>query len=135
MKPPPPKDDVLLHLLAAQFALQRNDLESGARGFAKAARLSTDPQVAEEATHLALAVKDWSLARSALDRWQTLAPRADGLQQARAWIALGSGDADAAFADLAAMARRRDQSGWRQIAQLMLAADDKPVATAMLDRL
>lgn len=135
VKPPPPKDDVLLHLLAAQFALQRNDLESGARGFAKAARLSTDPQVAEEATHLALAVKDWSLARSALDRWQTLAPRADGLQQARAWIALGSGDADAAFADLAAMVRRRDQSGWRQIAQLMLAADDKPVATAMLDRL
>ncbi|MGA9422682.1 MAG: tetratricopeptide repeat protein [Rhodanobacteraceae bacterium] len=135
VQPPSPKDDVMLHLLAAQFALQRNDLESGARGFAEAAQLSADPQVAEEATHLALAVKDWSLARSALDRWQTLAPAADGVQQARAWIALGSGNADAAFTDLVTMAARDNPSGWRQIAQLLLAADDKSVATAMLDRL
>lgn len=135
VKPPPREDDVLLQLLDAQFALQRNDLASGARGFVRAAGLSQNAEIASEATHLALAAKDWTSAETALARWQTLAPHADGLQQARAWIAFGEGRADAAFDDLAALAARTDQSGWRQIAELMLAVSDRKAASAMLARL
>ncbi|HET6545770.1 MAG TPA: tetratricopeptide repeat protein [Rhodanobacteraceae bacterium] len=133
--PPAEQDDVLLKLLAAQFALQNNDMASGARGFTEAARISTDPAIAEEATHLALAVRDWPLAQTALDRWQALAPRADGQQQARAWIAFGSGRNDEAFTELSVLAQGRDGSGWAQIVQLLFGAGNKTVATDMLDRL
>ncbi|HEV7491865.1 MAG TPA: hypothetical protein VGO25_13755, partial [Rhodanobacteraceae bacterium] len=74
VKPLPADADLLASLLAAQFALQDNDLKGGAEGFAKAASLSRDPDVAEEATRLALTTKDWALARTSLARWHALAP-------------------------------------------------------------
>jgi tetratricopeptide (TPR) repeat protein len=134
-KPLPADADMLASLLAAQFALQNNDLKGGAEGFAKAASLSTDPEVAEEATRLALTVKDWILARTALARWHALAPEDPGGTQARAWISLGEGRADDAFTDLDALASRGDLQGWRLISQTLLGADDKAAAARMIDRI
>jgi len=125
---------LLATLLSAQFALQNNDLKGGAEGFAKAASLSRDPDVAEEATRLELTVKDWTLARTALARWHALAPEDPGGIQARAWIALGEGRADDAFTDLEALASRGDLQGWRLISQVLLGADDKAAASRLLDR-
>jgi tetratricopeptide (TPR) repeat protein len=127
--------DVMAKLLQAQFALQNNDLKAGAQGFADAAALSTDPDVAEEATRLALTIKDWTLAQTALARWQMLAPNDPGVLQARAWIALGEGRADDAFADLDALASQSDEQGWRLIAQTLLGADDKAAAAHLLERI
>ena len=134
-KPAEAENDLLLKLLSAQFALQGNDLKAGAEGFSDAAALSTDPEVAEEATRLALTIKDWPLAQNSLARWQQLAPKDTGVLQARAWIALGQGNADAAFADLDALAARGDDQAWRLIAQTLLGADDKVAAARLLDRL
>ncbi|MGH8174441.1 MAG: tetratricopeptide repeat protein [Rhodanobacteraceae bacterium] len=134
VKPAPENDDLLLKLLSAQFALQRNDLKAGAQGFADAALLSPDPAIAEEATRLALTVKDWPLAQSALVRWQQLAPKDPGVLQARAWIAIGQGKTDEAVANLDALAARGDDQSWRLIAQTLLGADDKAAAARLLER-
>ncbi|MEP6511902.1 MAG: tetratricopeptide repeat protein [Dokdonella sp.] len=128
-------NDVLLKLLAAQFALQRNDLRAGAKGFTEAADLSTDATLADEATRLALAIKDWPLARHALTRWQQLAPKDPGVVQSRAWLALGEKRPDDAYVDLDAMAVRGDDQAWRSIAQTLLSADDKSAASHVLERL
>jgi len=132
--PAAPEDDLLLKLMTAQFALQHGDLKAGAEGFAAAAQMSNDPAVAEEATRLSLTVKEWSLAKSSLTRWQALAPNDEGVLQARAWIALGEGRADDAFAALDALATRGDDQAWRLIAQALLGADDKPAAAKLLER-
>ena len=135
VSPVPPESDLMATLLTAQFALQGNDLKGGAEGFAHAATLSNDPDIAEEATRLALTIKDWTLARNSLARWQVLAPKDPGVLQARAWIALGEGRADDAFADLDALASRGDEQGWRLIAQTLLGAEDKAAAARLLERI
>ncbi len=125
----------MLALIAGQFALQDNDLAGGARHYAHAARLGTDPAVAEQATRLAIAVKDWQLARTSLARWQQLAPDLPGVVQARAWVALGTGDEDAAFDDLAMLAGRGGADAWRLVAQALLGAEDADLAARVLARL
>ena len=133
--PVAPGQDLMLKLLAAQFALQDNDLAAAASGFADAAALSDDPALSEEATRLALSQKDWPLATRSLARWQRLAPNDAGVAQARAWIALGEKRQDAARDELVALARRGGDASWRLVAQLLLNADDKPAAVALLDDL
>jgi tetratricopeptide (TPR) repeat protein len=132
--PVAPGADLMAKLLTAQFALQESDFETGAQGYADAAALSNDPEVAEEATRLALTIKSWPLAKASLARWQTLAPKDPGVLQARAWIALGESRPDDAFADLDALAARGDEQGWRLIAQTLLGADDKAAAAKLLER-
>lgn len=127
--------DLLARLLAAQFALQDNDLHGGAAGFADAAMLTTDPALSEEATRLALSVRDWPLARRALARWQQLAPRASGIVQSRAWLALGEGRTEDAHAVLDALIAKGGEQSWREAAQVLLAAADKSAATRLLERL
>ncbi|HEY6985784.1 MAG TPA: tetratricopeptide repeat protein, partial [Rhodanobacteraceae bacterium] len=130
-----PEADLMTKLLGAQFALQDNDLEGGAKGFAEAAALSRDPDVAEEATRLALAVKDWTLAKTSLVRWHALAPEDPGPIQARAWIAIGEGRTEEAYADLDKLAARGDTQSWRLVSQALLVAEDKTAASRLLDRL
>ncbi|HEU4662510.1 MAG TPA: hypothetical protein VFS55_00620, partial [Dokdonella sp.] len=133
--PVAPEQDLMLKLLAAQFALQDNDLASAARGFGDAAALSNDPALAEEATRLALSQKDWPLATRSLARWQQLAPDDAGVAQARAWIALGERRMDAARSELVALAGRGGDASWRLVAQLLLNADDKAAAVSLLEDL
>lgn len=128
-------DDLVLKLLTAQFALQDGDLASSAATFVDAAQLSPDPMLAEEATRLALSVKDWALARRGLMRWQQLAPAAPGVVQARAWIALGEKRIDSAYIDLDVLATRGGDQAWRLIAQTLLGTDDKNASAQLLERL
>jgi tetratricopeptide (TPR) repeat protein len=134
VQPVPPESDLMAKLLAAQFALQDNDLEGGAKGFAEAAALSSDPDIADEATRLALTVKDWPLAKASLARWQALAPGDPGVLQARAWIAIAEARTNDAFGDLDTLAARGDETGWRLVAQALLGAEDKAEASRLLER-
>lgn len=127
--------DVLAKLLAAQFALQNDDVATAAQGFADAALQADDPAIAEEATQLALAHKDWDLVRHALARWQALAPSAPGISQAQAWLALGQGKPGDALPHLEALVARGDDQGWRLVAQTLLNAPDKVAAAVLLTRL
>ncbi len=127
--------DLPLKLIGAELALQRNDLAGGARGYSEAAQLSADPAIAEQATRLAIAVEQWSLARQSLARWQMLDADAAGILQARAWIALSEGDVETAFSQLEALTRRASGNAWRPVAQVLLGAADKKLAQSLLARL
>jgi tetratricopeptide (TPR) repeat protein len=127
--------DLPLKLIGAELALQKNDLAAAAQGYADAAALSPDPVIAEQATRLALAVKQWPLARTALQRWQELAPKAPGVVQARAWIALAEGDIEGAFADLETLSKRPGDGSWRLIAQVLIGIEDKELAARLLGQL
>ena len=74
-------------------------------------------------------------ARASLARWQQLTPKAPGIAQAHAWIALAEGDFERSYAELEALARRSDDSGWRPIAQVLIGAEDKAFAARLLERL
>lgn len=132
---PAPADDLMAQLLSAQFALQNGDLATAAHDFTLAAALSPDAEVAEEATRLAMAVKDWPTAARALARWQELAPREPGVAQARAVLALGEGREAEAEAELSALAARSDDAGWRLVAQALLSGPDKAASARLLERL
>ncbi len=127
--------DLPLMLIGAELALQQGDLATAAKRHGAAALLSPDPQVAEKATRLALAVRDWPLARSSLARWRELAPASAGIGQSQAWIALAEGDAERAFVELDALARRTTDNGWRPIAQVLIGTQDKALALRLLERI
>jgi tetratricopeptide (TPR) repeat protein len=127
--------DLPLMLIAAEFALQKNDLAGAARGYADAAAISSDPVVAGQATRLARAVKQWPLARASLQRWRQLDPDSAGVLQESAWIALAEGDSERSFLDLERLLEREDASAWRPIAQVLLGAEDKGEAAGLLKRL
>ena len=127
------EDDLPLALLAAQFALQENDLAGAARGFVAASRLSADAGLAADATRLALSVGEWQLADEALARWQELAPADPGIGQAQAWIALGEGRLDEAGERLDALAGAGSPDAWRLVAQVLLNGKDKAAAARLLE--
>lgn len=127
--------DLPLKLIGAELAVQKNDLASAARRYADAAELSDDADIAEQATRLALAVKQWPLAHKSLARWQALDPKSVGLLQSRAWIALAEGEIEPAFAALDTLVQRGGDGPWRLAAQVMIGAGNKVQALALLERL
>ena len=133
--PVPMDRDLPLMLISAEYSLQKNDVAGAARAYADAAALSSDPEVAEQATRLARAVKLWPLARTALQRWRDLDPQSPGVLQESAWIALAEGDTERAYLDLARLLDRDDAAAWRPVAQVLMGAADKPKSAALLNRL
>ena len=128
-------DDQLLKLIAAEMALQRNDMQAAARGYSDAAESSSDPEVAEQATRLSIAIKQWSLARQSLARWQALAPDAIGVAQANAAIALAEGQFEQAFVALDQLFQRKIENPWRPVGQVLMGAEDSQKALILLRRL
>lgn len=135
LQPAAVDDDLLAQMLAGEFALGRADLATSAQRYAQAARLSEDPQVAAHATRLALAAKDWKLAREALARWRGLKPDDPGQTQVEASLALSDGFTDVAYKALAKLIESPSQQGWRLIGQVLLGAADKDAAATLLQRL
>jgi len=127
--------DALAHQLAGEFALNRGELEAATDEFAQAAQESNDPDIAGQATRVAIAAKDWKRARSSLERWQKLKSDEPALWQARAVIALHDGKPDAAYADLLRLAQLPEAKGWRPVTQALLDANDKKAAADLLERL
>lgn len=130
-----PVDDLPMHLLQAEFAMQAGDLATAADAYAEAVRLTDDAAVAEQAARVAVAARHWPQARVALARWEALQPKAPERLQVRAWIELGSGDAERAYADLAALLAEGGQDGWRLVAQSLLGVEDRAAAARLLERL
>ncbi|UXI67417.1 tetratricopeptide repeat protein [Tahibacter amnicola] len=128
-------DDLLAQMLAGEFAIGQSDIAAAAVRYGNAARLSKDPQVSAQAARLALAARNYSLAREMLARWRTLKPEDPGLLQVEAGLAMGGGDAEAAFAALQKLLPLPNEQGWRYLGQTLLGAADKPMAAALLERL
>jgi tetratricopeptide (TPR) repeat protein len=133
--PDPRQRDLLAHLLVGELALADADTEAAARNYLEAAQASEDPAIAEQATHLAIASRQWDSARLALSRWQVLNGDEAGVRQARAMLALHAGADDAAFADLLWLTRQPGESGWHAVSQVLLGAENKGAAGNLLERL
>lgn len=133
--PTPLEQDLLAQMLAGEFALGQADLASSAQSYSRAASLSQDPQVAAHATRVALAAKDWNLARESLARWRALKPDDPGQTQVEASLALSDGNVEQGHQSLARLIALPDQQGWRLLGQVLLGAADKANAAVLLRRL
>lgn len=129
---PDAEHDLLAQLLAGEMALSRNDLKAASTAYGHAARLSLDPEVAERAARLAIAVHDDTAAQQALDRWQVLGATPVGMAEARAELALDRGDADEARRQLTLLISSSDKDAWRQFGRVMLGARDQAQAAGLL---
>jgi tetratricopeptide (TPR) repeat protein len=127
--------DVLAQLLAGEMALGHTDLKAASDHFSKAMLLSNDPDVAERAATLAIAVHDHDAARRALDRWQALGAKPAAMAQARAELALDRGDADEARHQLEQLIGSGDKDAWRQFGRVLLTARDQAQAARLLEAL
>ncbi len=129
---PDAEHDLLAQLLAGEMALSRNDLNSASVAYSYAAALSQDPEVAERAARLAIAVHDNAAAQRALDRWQVLGATPVGMAEARAELALDRGDGDEARRQLNILVSSGDKDAWRQFGRVMLGARDQAQAANLL---
>ncbi|MET4568479.1 tetratricopeptide (TPR) repeat protein [Rhodanobacter soli] len=127
--------DVLAQLLAGEMALTRTDLKAASGHYDKAMALSNDPQVAERAAGLAIAVHDGAAAQRALDRWQALGAKPAAMAQARAQLALDRGDATEARRQLELLIGSGDKDAWRQFGRVLVGARDQAQAARLLEAL
>lgn len=127
--------DVMAQLLAGEMALNHTDLKTASGHYDKAMALSNDPEVAERAAGLAIAVHDNAAAQRALDRWQALGAKPAGMAQARAELALNHGDADEARHQLELLTGSGDKDAWRQFGRVLVGARDQARAARLLEAL
>ncbi|WP_254423839.1 tetratricopeptide repeat protein [Rhodanobacter sp. C03] len=127
--------DVLAQLLAGELALGHTDLTAASGYYAKAMVLSNDPQVAERAAKLAIAVHDAAAAQQALDRWQALGATPVAMAEARAELSLDRGDADEARRQLELLIGSTDKDAWRQFGRVLVGARDQAQAARLLEAL
>lgn len=127
--------DLLAQLMAGEMALGRTDLKTASLHYDKAMALSRDPEVAERAAVLAIAVHDDAAAARALDRWQALGAKPVAMAQARAQLALNRGDTPEAQRQLEILTSSHDKNAWREFGQVLLGARDQAQAGQLLEAL
>lgn len=127
--------DVLAQLLAGEMALGHADLPAAAGYYGKAMLLSRDPQVAQRAAELAIAIHDNDAAQRALDRWQALGAAPAAMAQTRAELALDRGDSAQAQQQLEILTSSGAKDAWRDFGRVLLRARDQAQAARLLEAL
>ncbi len=127
--------DVTAALMAGEFAWQDGRAASAARHYARAAALSDDAAIAEHATRVSIVAREWASASESLARWKTLAPKAPGIVQAEAGIALGGNDSATALRHLRSLLARDDADSRRMVGQVLLASGEPDAAVGVLEQL
>jgi tetratricopeptide (TPR) repeat protein len=84
-------------IMAAEYALQNNDLKVAAIEYVKAARYSDDIALSERASRLAMTAEMPELTRQALQRWRQLAPESSAMLGLSLSLAIKQGEADIAY--------------------------------------
>ncbi|MEO6927018.1 MAG: tetratricopeptide repeat protein [Rhodanobacter sp.] len=125
--------DLLAQLLAGEMALAKTDLKAASAHYSKAMALSVDPEVAERAADLAIAVHDDDAARRALDRWRALGAQPAQMAQASAELALDHGDAAEAKRQLELLTGSGAEDAWRKFGRVLVAARDQAQAARLLE--
>ena len=95
------KATILYHLMVAELSGSRGDLARASSEYVAAARLSSDPAVAERATRIALLAGNEKLALTAADRWHELRPKSLEARQTVGLLSLRRGEVDKAVETLA----------------------------------
>jgi tetratricopeptide (TPR) repeat protein len=122
-------------LIAAEFALQDQDIDKAARDYAAAAEIADDPAVAKRALQLAVASGETADAQKLLDRWQALGADPRELAGIRAQLAMLWGDRSGAEKDFDMLLAGGGADAWKTFAADLLAARDTALAGRILEDL
>ena len=125
--------DLIAQLLAGEMALTRTDLKAASQAYSRAAQLSPDPKVAEQAAALAIAVRDSDAAQKAIARWQSLGAKPAPLAQARAQLALSQGNTEEARRQLDILVGTGDPDAWRQFGRVLVSGRDPAQSAQLLE--
>ena len=120
-------------LIAAEFALQNNDVAKAAADYAEAANISSDPAIAGRAVQLAVALRDADGAKRGLARWQVLGADPHALAGAHAQLALLNGDRTAAEQQFGVLVASGKVADWKSFAAALLTARDTALAGRVLE--
>jgi len=126
--------DINAALLAGEFAWQDGRTAAAAKHYVRAAEMSRDAKIAAHAARIALAAKEWDLARRAIVRWKTLDAQAPGIRQADAAIALLTGDFRAAEEALLDFLENGEE-GRKLVAQVLIGSPDSDAAISSVEKL
>ncbi|HJP98109.1 MAG TPA: tetratricopeptide repeat protein [Rhodanobacteraceae bacterium] len=122
-------------LIAAEFALQDNDVETAAQDYAAAAEMSVDPAVVKRALQLAIAARETSGAARLLARWQALGAGPREMAGVRAQLAMLHGDEAGAEREFGILLESGGVDAWKTFAAALLTAPDKMLAGKVLEGL
>ncbi|MEO6968319.1 MAG: tetratricopeptide repeat protein [Rhodanobacteraceae bacterium] len=131
----PAMQDAAALTLAAEFALQRDDPKTAAVDYAHAARVSSDPEIAQRAVELNLAVRNQARVQTLIARWQALGAEPHALAGARAQLAMLQGNRDEAQRQFAILLASDKLDDWRDFGRALNEARDPSLAGAMLESL
>ncbi len=140
---PPPwertdRDRAIQHLLAAEIAVRRDQLDRALEAYLAAMALTPDQRVAERAVELSLVLEEEGRARAAAQRWRELAPERAEAYQLLGLLALRRGDGEAAREALGQVIERWPGTPGQAFLQLttLLGPDSEPeVALSVLSEL
>jgi tetratricopeptide (TPR) repeat protein len=130
--------DLMFHVLSAELAAKQGNAEQAMRSYLAAARLSTDPQLAERAARLALYLGDRAAAQEGAERWRQLAPTASEPHEVLGMLELRGGDQVAALAHFEQALRMYATGlgdGFARLALLLGEEEDKSRALGVLQAL
>jgi Flp pilus assembly protein TadD len=133
--PEQPAQDAAALTLAAEFALQHDDVKTAAADYANAAALSNDPEVAQRALELNLGVQNEPAIPALIARWQALGARPGELADARAQLAMLQGNRDEAEKQFAILLSSGDPDDWRAFGHALMQARDAALAGVLLETL
>lgn len=91
------KNQTVAAVMAAEYALQNNDIKTAAQEYTRASLLSGDVNLAEQAARLAMSVKMPELTRRALARWRVLDPNSAPMWAMNLRLSMQLGEAESAF--------------------------------------
>lgn len=131
------KADLLYHLMVAELAGSRGDLARAASDYLAAARLGSDPAVAERATRIALLAKREELALAAADRWRELLPNSLEAQQTVGLLSVRRGELDKAVTALAGTVQAAPggpAQGLESLSAMLSQEADNPAALQVMQR-
>ncbi|MBN1379831.1 MAG: tetratricopeptide repeat protein [Gammaproteobacteria bacterium] len=121
-------NDIYYHLILAEIASQRNQLDVSVDHLQQASRLVADPLIAERATRIAFYAKDTRSAFAAAQYWVELDPDNVEALQAAAALALNEGKDEAALDYLKKILKHEEdgpEHGFQVVASLLSRDRDK----------
>jgi Flp pilus assembly protein TadD len=130
-----PQQDAAALTMAAEFALQHDDIKTAAADYANAAALSKDPEVAQRALELNLALQNEQAVPALIARWQALGARPRELAGARAQLAMLHGDRDEAQKQFEILLSSNSPDDWRAFGHALVQARDPALAGVLLETL
>lgn len=133
-------DKLLYYLLVAELSRQQGNDPVAAEYYLLAAQISTDPQIAKQATLLGLKALDYPRTQQAAKRWEQLSPGQIDVQKALVRLAARNNKPEEGIASLEFLlkesaSRDKDSEGFYGIFELLSLEIEYPGTLALAARL